>query len=173
MICDARSVRSGVGIGDRHHDPERGAFCAGREPLVAVDHVVVAVAHRAGAERRRVRPGHLGLGHREERADLAGDEREEPALLLLVGAEQVQDLGVAGVGCLAAEHELPPERAADLLVQVRVVEEAGAGAAGFGWDVRRPEARRFHLRPQLGDERVGCVVLAVERRFVRQRRGRA
>ncbi len=103
-------VRVGIRIGDRHHDPERGAFCAGREPLVAVDDVVVAVAHGARAERRRVGSGHFRLGHREEGTDVAGDERREPALLLLVGAEHVQDLGVPGVGRLAAEDELAPER---------------------------------------------------------------
>ena len=76
----------------------------------------------------------------------------QPALLLLVGAEEVEDLGVAGVGRLAAEDELAPQRAADVLVQVRVVEEAGAGAAGLGRDVRRPQAERAHLVAQLVDE---------------------
>ena len=76
-------VRVRVGVGDRHHDAERGAVRARREPLVAVDHPVVAVPHGARAQRRRIGAGHLGLGHREERADLAGDEREQPALLLL------------------------------------------------------------------------------------------
>ncbi len=41
----------------------------------------------------------------------------QPALLLLVRPEQVQDLGVARVGRLAAEDELRIGRAADLLVQ--------------------------------------------------------
>ena len=75
MICVARACGAGVGVGDGHHDPERRALGARREPLVAVDHPVVAVADRARAERRRVGARHLGLGHREERADLAGDER--------------------------------------------------------------------------------------------------
>ena len=37
-------VRPRVGVGDRHHDQEVGDGAVGREPLVAVDDVVVAVA---------------------------------------------------------------------------------------------------------------------------------
>ena len=135
---------------------------------MAVDHPVVAVAHRAGAERRRVGARHLGLGHREERPDPAGDEREKPALLLLVGAEEVQDLGVAGVRRLAAEDELAPHGEADLLVQVRVVEEAGPGAARLGRDVRCPESEPAHLVAERRDERVRFVVLPVEDVLVRE-----
>ena len=119
-------------------------------------------------KRRRVGAGHLGLGHREERPQLAGDERAQPALLLLGRAEEVQDLAVARVGGLAAEDELAPHRAADVLVQIRVVEEAGAGAARLGRHVRRPQPERAHLVAQLLDERVGLGVLAVEDRLVRE-----
>ena len=138
-------VRRRVGIGDRHDDAERRALRARREPLVAVDHPVVAVAYRARPERRRVGARHFGLGHREERANAASDEWEEPPLLLLVGAEQVEDLGIAGVRRLAAEDQLAPDGAADLLVQVGVVQEAGAGAARFRRHVRRPEPERPDL----------------------------
>ena len=96
-------VRLRVGIGDEHDDPEAGAVGARREPLVRVDHPLVAVAHRAAAQERRVGAGDLGLGHAEERARLAGDERPQPALLLLLGPVQVEDLAVARVGRLAAE----------------------------------------------------------------------
>ena len=41
-------VRPGVGVGDRHHDQEVGDRAVGGEPLVAVDHPVVAVADRPG-----------------------------------------------------------------------------------------------------------------------------
>ena len=58
----------------------------------------------------RVRAGHLGLGHREERPRLALDERPQEPLLLLVRAEQVEDLAVAGVRRLAVEDELRPDR---------------------------------------------------------------
>ena len=124
-----------------------------------VDHPLVAVAHRLAAQQRRVGAGDLRLRHPEERAHLAGDERLEEALPLLVGAVQVEDLAVAGVGRLAAEDELRDEAAADLLVEVGVLEEARARAACLRRQVRRPEAGVLHLLLQLGDERVGGLVL--------------
>ncbi len=107
---------------------------------------------RARAQRRRVGARHFGLGHREERPDRSCDERREPVGLLLVGAVQVQDLGVARVWRLAAEHALAPHRTPDVLVQIRVVEEAGAGAARLRWHVRRPQACVSHLVLQLFEQ---------------------
>ena len=46
---------------------------------------------------RGVAAGDVRLGHRERGADLAGEQRLEPLLLLLGRAEHVQDLHVAGV----------------------------------------------------------------------------
>ena len=153
-----------LGVGDGHDDPERGALGARREPLRPVDHPLVALAHRACLQERRVRPGHVGLGHGEERADLAGDERAEEALLLLLGAEHPEDLAVARVGRLAAEDELGVRGAPDLLVQVRVGEEALAAATGLGREVRRPQPGLLRLRLELRDERERRVVLARDRR---------
>ena len=161
-------VRVGVGIGDGHDDPERSAVGARRKPLVAVDHPVVAVAHGPRTERRRVRARHLGLGHREEGADAAADQRVEPAVLLLVRAEHVQDLRVARVGRLAAEDQLPPDGETDLFVQIRVVEEPGAGAARLGRHVRRPETELPHLVTESRDEGVRFVVFLVEQVLVRK-----
>jgi hypothetical protein len=157
---DLRSarVRRPVGVGDSHHDPERRAVRPRGEPLVTVDHPLVPVAPRARLQRRRVGAGLVGLGHREERADLAGDEREEPALLLLGRAEEMEDLGVARVGRLAPEHELGVGRAADLLVQVRVREEPATGPPGLGRDVRRPEPGLLRLRLERADQ-LGVVAL--------------
>ena len=134
-------VRLGIRVRDREDDGEAGSVGAAREPLVPVDHPVVAVPHGTRLEQRRVGAGDVGLGHREERPHLAGDERAQEALLLLVRAEQVQDLRVPGIGRLAAEHELRVRRAPDLLVEAGVVEEAEPGPSRLGRHVRRPEAR--------------------------------
>jgi hypothetical protein len=160
-------VRLGVGVRDREHDPEARALGSRREPLAAVDHPLVAVADGAGAQRRRVRSRHLGLGHREEGAHLAGDERREEPPVLVVGAEQVEDLGVARVRGLAAEHELGPVTAADLLVEACVVEEALAGATRLRRHVRRPQpgAAGAPLEVREQDRRV--VVLSIERVLLR------
>ena len=91
---------------------------------------------------------------------------QEP-LLLLVRPEHVEDLAVARVGRLAVEDELGPEAAPDLLVQVGVVEEPFAAAAGLGREVRRPEPLCLRPRAQLGDRGVRRVVLAREHRLGR------
>ena len=161
------AMRLGLWIGDRHHDPEGRPLGARREPLVAVDDPLVTVPHRPRPEPRRVRPGHVRLGHREERADLPGDQRPEPALLLLLRPELPEDLSVSRIRGLAAEQQLTPERAPDLLVQERVCEEAPVRAAGFRRQVRGPKT--FVLRdPACAlHERVGVLVLAVEGGLVR------
>ena len=89
-----------------------------------VDHPLVAVGDRARLEPGRIGARDLGLGHREERARRPLDERPQELLLLLVGAEEVEDLAVARVGRLAVEDELRPHAPPDLLVQERVLDEA-------------------------------------------------
>ena len=131
---------------------------------MAVDHPVVAVAHGARAQAGWIGARHLRLRHREEGPDLTCDEGPQPPFLLLVRAEHQQNLRVAGVWCLTPEHELRPGRAADLLVQVRVVEEAGAGAACFGADVRRPQSPGLGTPAQLRNE---VLVVGRETRLVR------
>ena len=96
-----------VGIGDCHDDEERRRPGVGGEELPAVEDPLVAVAHRAGLERVGVRAT-LWLGHRVTREDLALQERKEVALLLCFGAVVGDDLGVAGVGRLAAEDRSGP-----------------------------------------------------------------
>ena len=134
---------------------------------MAVDHPLVPIANGTRPQGRGVRAGHIGLGHGEERPDVAGDERPEPALLLLLATEHPEDLGVARVRSLAAEDELAPQRAPDLLVQVRVDEEAPARATGLGGHVRRPEPLLLRKSAETLDECLGVLVLAVERGLVR------
>ena len=98
---------------------------------------------------------------------LPGDQRPQEPLLLLLRAEVVEDLGVAGVRRLAAEDELRVERAADLLVQAGVVEESLAGAACLGRHVRRPQPLLARARLQRGDQLLRGVVLALDRSLVR------
>jgi hypothetical protein len=79
----------------------------------------------------------------------------------------MQDLRIPGVGCLAAEDQLRVERASDLLVHTRVVEESLPGTAGFRRDVRRPEARFPRASLQGGNQLERGVVLAFDRGLVR------
>ena len=160
-------VRFRFGIGDDHDDAEAGAVGPGGEPLVRVDHPLVAVAHGPAPQERGIASGDLRLGHAEERAGLARDERTQEPLLLLGCPVQVEDLAVACVGRLAAEHELRDEAAPDLLVEVRVLDEAAAAAARLRRQVRSPQPLLLRLLLQLADERVGAGVLTKERLLVR------
>ncbi len=81
MIWLKRRCGSGCcGIVLRHDDRERRAVRTAREPLVTVDDVVIAVANRGGAEPARIGARDLRLRHREAAADIARDQRLEPAL---------------------------------------------------------------------------------------------
>ncbi len=98
-----RDLRILLGAGDEQR--ELGAASAGDEPLVAVDHPLVAVAVGLGLDQRRVGAGDLRLGHREARPGGALAERPEVLLLLLVGRPVQQRVLVALVGRLRVQHE--------------------------------------------------------------------
>jgi len=81
MLLVARVV--GQGLAHHQQDLAAGAHDPGDPPLASVDHVVVAVAHDRGLDVGRIGGGDLGLGHHVGRADLAVEQRLQPALLLL------------------------------------------------------------------------------------------
>ena len=137
-------VRRRVGVGDRHHDEEVGDRAVRGEPLVPVEDVAVAVADCAGPELGRIRAGGVGLGHRERGPDLAVEQRVEPALLLLVGARERDDLAVTRVGCLAAEHGWRVDRRAEDLVHQPELDLPEALAAELRREVRSPQAPLPH-----------------------------
>ena len=168
MIWRRAPVRLGVRVGDGHDDPERRALGARREPLVAVDHPLVAVAHRARPQRRRV--GARAPRARSSRRTTAPRRRRAagasaPSARRCRTCHRISALPASGAW--QPKTSWRPERAPDLLVQVRVDEEAPARAAGLGRQVRRPEPLLLRTRAEPLDERLGVLVLAVERRLVR------
>src|SRR3954454_23137263 len=138
-------VRPRVGVGDRHDDEEVGDRPVRREPLVAVYHPLVALAHGARAQRRRVRPGHARLGHRERRLEVAGEQRLEPALLLVGRAGDREDLAVAGVGRGVAERVRRERRRAEDLVHQPELDLPEALAAQVRRQVRGPQTPALDL----------------------------
>src|SRR5581483_180758 len=162
------AVRGRVRVGQRHHDAEPGVLGAAREPLDPVQHPLVALADGAHPELRRVGAADVGLRHREEGARRPLDERPQEPLLLLGRPEVVEDLPVARIGRLAVEDVLAPDRPADLLVQVRVGEEALAAAAGLGRQVRGPEAGLLRPRAQVDQEPLRLVVFPRDLRLDRE-----
>ena len=95
----------GLGLGARDQDRELRAARARDEPLVAVDHPVIAVQPRLGLDQGRVGAGYVGLGHREAGARPPVAERLQVLLLLLVRRPVQQGVHVALVGGLAIEGE--------------------------------------------------------------------
>ena len=112
---------------------QRGSSAAAREPLVPVDHVVVAVADDATRDVGGVARRDPGLRHREARTDLAVEQRLQPLVLLQLRAELGEDLHVAGVGRGAVGGFAEQRRRAHDLAQRRVLEVGEAGAVlGLG-----------------------------------------
>ena len=153
-------VRVGVGVGDAHEHRDLAARVerAAREPLVAVDHVVVAVALDAARDVGGVARRDPRLGHREARADLAVEQRLQPLLLLERRAELGEDLHVAGVGRRAVGRLAEQRRRAHHLAQRRVVEVREPGAVvGLGQEEV----------PEVALARLGLQLLHHRRREVR------
>ena len=149
MIWLCALVRRRVRIGHRHHDREARADGARCEPLETVDHVVVAVAVGARAQAGGIRARNLGLGHREAGADLAREQRLEPALLLLGRAELGEDLHVAGVRSGAVEGARRQRAAAHDLAERRVLEIGQTRAVLRVGQEEVPEPERLRLALEL------------------------
>ena len=105
--------------------------------------------HRAGREHRRVgagvRLGHRVAGEASRRRAAAGGSAPSAR-----GAVVGDDLGVAGVGRLAAEDDRRPRRPAEDLVEQRQLQLAVALAAELGAEVGGPQALVAHLAPSAG-----------------------
>ena len=99
-------VRRSRGVGLAHEDEECAARIHGAAgpPLAAVDDVLVAVPFDPGGDVGGVAAGDVGFGHGEGGPDLPGEQGVEPLPLLRLGAEQVQQFHVAGVGGLAIDR---------------------------------------------------------------------
>src|SRR5207245_10058555 len=97
----------------------------------------------------RVGRGHLWLGHREGRADLALAQRLERLLLLLGRAVALEHLHVAGVGRRAVESLRRERRTAHDLAERRVLEVREPGTAPALREKEVPEAALARLCLQL------------------------
>ena len=155
------------GVRLAHEDEELAARVAraGREPLAGVVHVLVAVAHDAAGDVRGVRRGHVGLGHGEARADLAGQQRCQPALLLRGRAVAREHLHVARVRRAAVEHLGREGHRAHDLGHRRVLEVREPRAAVVAGEKEVPETLRAGLDLELVDHRRHGPAMAAELRL--------
>src|SRR5262245_34376049 len=83
-----------VCLADENGDLAVGIAGAGRPPLMAVDHVYLAVADNAGLNVGSVGGGDIRLCHGKTRPDFARKQRFQPAFLLLRSAIARQYLHV-------------------------------------------------------------------------------
>jgi hypothetical protein len=146
-------VPLGAWIGDTQEDAHLRVRVAeaGRPPLVARQHHLVAVEAGGRAEVRGVGGGDVGLGHQEHRADLAGEQRVEPAALLLGRPVLDQDLHVPGVGRVAVEDLGRQERAPHLLGDGRVLDVGEPRAALALGQEQVPQPLGARQRLERGD----------------------
>ena len=134
-------VQRRVRIRHDHRDGERRPVRRRCEPLVTVDHVVPTVLDRGRRHPDRIRSGVFWLGHREAAADLARGQRTEPALLLGLGSELVEDLHVPRIGRLRVEHVHAVWTLGQLLADERVLHEPEPQTTVLGRNLRSPQAR--------------------------------
>ena len=129
----------------RAHDEEDVGDAARRgEPLLAVDHPLVAVLHGRGLKERRIRSA-LRLGHRVGGEHLLIEERLEPALLLLLGPVRREHLHVARVRRRRAEELGRRGILAKDLVHEAELELTEAGTAELLVEEERPEPLILHV----------------------------
>ena len=119
-----------VGVGLAHEDADLAARISGigGVPLVAVDHVFVAVAHDRRLDVGRVAGRNIGLGHSEAGANFAVQQWSQPALLMFWCAVTRQHFHVAGIRRRAVEHFRRQQRAAHDLAERCVFEISQARA---------------------------------------------
>ena len=89
---DRRNPGRPFAAGARHHDVEIAGAGARDELLLAVEHVMIAVAHGARRQRRRVGTG-AGLGQAIARQKLHRAQFRQPFLALRIGAVGVDHPG--------------------------------------------------------------------------------
>ena len=122
----------------------------------------IAVLDRRGGEHLRVGAA-LRLGHREAGHDPVVEQRLEVALLQLGRAVVGEDLAVAGVGRLRAEHDRRALGPAEDLVEQRQLHLAVAGTAEVRAEVGGPQAALLDDLLQRRDERLADRVVEVVR----------
>ena len=140
-------------VGADHDDVDLAARVAGAggEPLLAVEHPLVAVELGVHGDVGGVGGGHPRLGHDVGRADLAVEQGLQPLLLVLGRAVALQHLHVAGVGGGAIEGLRRQPRPAHLLGQIGVL-DGGQAVALFAFG--QPEV------PQAALARLGLEAFA-------------
>ena len=136
-------------IGLRHHDGDVGGGRCGREPFLAVEHIVaLAILDGGGLHAGRVGAGGF-LGHRIADALFAIDQRLQVFLFLEVRAVGEQRQHGRIVRALRIHRQRAEMAVAEFHLHQRVCEGAEAHAAMLDREERKPEALLAGFRAQL------------------------
>src|SRR5690606_19856902 len=140
----ARALRALVGIGLDDDDDEVAVVAVGDVGLGAIEHVVVAIAPRRGADRLQV-AARARLGHRDRADALATSHRRQPAPLLLVVRIAQEIVG----DDFRVQREAGPgrPRAGELLDQDRAVATIDPGATELLGHGHAEQPRRARRQP--------------------------
>ena len=152
MNIEARCDGAGVGVGDGHDDQEVGDRAVRGEPLVPVDHPVLAVAHaRACAAASGPSPGVSGSVMQNALRRSPASSGCSQRSFCSARAGHREDLRVAGVRRGVAERQRRDRRGAEDLVHQPQLHLAHALPAELGRQVRRPQAALLDLLLQRRD----------------------
>ena len=146
-------LRRRVGQTHEDHYLAVGMTDAGTPPLAAVQHHIVALNRGGGLHVGGVAGGHRRLGHAERRANLPGQQRFEPSVLLRLGAVLDQHFHVAGVRRIAVEDFRGHRGAAGDFGQRRIIGVTQAGAIFLFRQKQVPQAGGFGLGLQFLHDR--------------------
>ena len=155
-------MRWRIGIGYGHYQEEAGVAGVGREPFFTIQHPLIALQDGAGREGRGVGTA-LRLGHREAGDDVVGQQGLQVPGLLVFGPIDGKDLGIAGVGGLAAKDGRREDGAPQDFVHQGQLDLTVAGTAQLRSEVAGPKAAILDLRLQRPDEPAVQRVVDIER----------
>ncbi len=112
---------------------------------MTVDHPLISVAHAARGDAGGVRAAVVRLGEREGAANMACQQRFQPALALGGRGAHGEELCITGIRGLAAENLRGEHASPQHLVDQRERELALAATTVLGREMRGPQPTRFHL----------------------------
>ena len=150
MLLMARRLRVRLA----HEDGDLAARIARsrRPPLAPIQHILIAIAHDAGADIGRVGRSYSRLGHAVAGTDPALEQRRQPLLFLLRRAVARQHFHVAGIGGGAVEDLGCHRHAAHDLAQRCIFQVGQARAPFMVRQEKIPKPSRAGFRLQLFDD---------------------
>ena len=137
----------GVVAGAHHDDIDRTARIASTAgpPFLAVQNIIIAIAHAGHGKAGRVGRGHIWLGHHIGRPNFAGQKRRQPAVLHGACAVAFEYFHVAGVGRVAVKDLGCQKALAHFFGEIGVFDGAQTQALVAVGQPEIPQARRFGL----------------------------